>query len=144
MWKRSHGRTTKAPSDERGGNRYVPPTATAPHLDSTSRSLLAVAGISKTLRDDSLTRGSVRWIGKARGKDQTTGVRSRSRRRPAGRIAVLTHPTEPRLKPLLDNFGIRRCQGIFGREIPMRPSGRLVLGAYSRHLLNQALAEACR
>ena len=35
MWKRSHGRTTKAPPDERGGNRYVGPTATAPHLDST-------------------------------------------------------------------------------------------------------------
>jgi hypothetical protein len=33
MWKRSHGRTTKAPPDERGGNRYVRPTATAPHLD---------------------------------------------------------------------------------------------------------------
>src|SRR5580700_4064498 len=38
MWKRSHGRTTKAPPDERGGNRYVRPTATAPHLDSTLRS----------------------------------------------------------------------------------------------------------
>src|SRR5882762_7281796 len=36
MWKRSHGRTTKAPPDERGGNRYVRPTATAPHLDSTT------------------------------------------------------------------------------------------------------------
>ena len=35
MWKRSYGRTTKAPPDERGGNRYVGPTATAPHLDST-------------------------------------------------------------------------------------------------------------
>src|SRR5882724_11071282 len=35
MWKRSHGRTTKAPPDERGGNRYVRPTETAPHLDST-------------------------------------------------------------------------------------------------------------
>src|SRR5437660_5196311 len=35
MWKRSHGRTTKAPPDERGGNRYVRPTATAPHSDST-------------------------------------------------------------------------------------------------------------
>src|SRR6202030_1815427 len=35
MWKRSHGRTTKAQPDERGGNRYVRPTATAPHLDST-------------------------------------------------------------------------------------------------------------
>src|ERR1700720_2565578 len=36
MWKRSHGRTTKAPPDERGGNRYVQPKATAPHLDSTA------------------------------------------------------------------------------------------------------------
>jgi hypothetical protein len=35
MWKRSRGGTTKAPPDERGGNRYVQPTATAPHLDST-------------------------------------------------------------------------------------------------------------
>ena len=33
MWKRSHGRTTKAPPDERGGNRYVRPKTTAPHLD---------------------------------------------------------------------------------------------------------------
>ena len=39
MWKRSHGRTTKAPPDERGGNRYVGPTATAPHLDSTESDL---------------------------------------------------------------------------------------------------------
>src|SRR3977135_3011455 len=37
MWKRSHGRTTKAPPDERGGNRYDRPTATAPHIDSTER-----------------------------------------------------------------------------------------------------------
>src|ERR1700692_4446262 len=37
MWKRSYGETTKAPPDERGGNRYVLPNATAPHLDSTKR-----------------------------------------------------------------------------------------------------------
>src|SRR5271157_1210425 len=35
MWKRSYGRTTKAPLDERGGNRHARPTATAPHPDST-------------------------------------------------------------------------------------------------------------
>src|SRR5258707_12390897 len=29
MWKRSHGRTAKAPPDERGGNGYVRPTATS-------------------------------------------------------------------------------------------------------------------
>jgi hypothetical protein len=36
VWKQSHGRTTEAPPDERGGNRYVRPKATAPHLDSTN------------------------------------------------------------------------------------------------------------
>jgi hypothetical protein len=35
MWKRSHGGTIEAPPDERGGNSYVRPNATAPHLDST-------------------------------------------------------------------------------------------------------------
>src|ERR1700694_239600 len=35
MWKLSDGGTTKAPPDERGGNGYVLPNATAPHLDST-------------------------------------------------------------------------------------------------------------
>ena len=39
MWKRSHGRSTKAPPDERGGNRYVRPKETAPHLDSTIKRL---------------------------------------------------------------------------------------------------------
>ena len=35
MWKRSNGGTTEAPPDERGGNGYVLPNATAPHLDFT-------------------------------------------------------------------------------------------------------------
>src|SRR5262249_29296740 len=37
VWKRSHGRTSEAPPDERGGYRYVRPTATASHLDSTHK-----------------------------------------------------------------------------------------------------------
>src|SRR6516162_3679681 len=40
VWKRSQGRTSEAPPDERGGNRYVRPTATAPHSDSTHCSRL--------------------------------------------------------------------------------------------------------
>ena len=40
MWKRSHGRASEAPPNERGGNRYVRPTATAPHSDSTFGHLL--------------------------------------------------------------------------------------------------------
>jgi hypothetical protein len=50
MWKRSHGRTTKAPPDERGGNRYVRPTATAPHLDSTLVVRKGRAAFAATLR----------------------------------------------------------------------------------------------
>jgi hypothetical protein len=42
MWKRSYGETTKAPPDERGGNRYVLPKATAPHLDSTKSAGLSI------------------------------------------------------------------------------------------------------
>src|SRR5205807_9581266 len=38
VWKRSQGRTSEAPPDERGGNRHVRPTATAPHSDSTDLS----------------------------------------------------------------------------------------------------------
>src|SRR6202051_2948446 len=41
MWKRSHGGTIEAPPDERGGNSYVLPNATAPHLDSTKSAGLA-------------------------------------------------------------------------------------------------------
>src|SRR5713226_6180113 len=42
MWKRSHGGTIEAPPNERGGNRYVLPNTTAPHLDSTNRVVLKV------------------------------------------------------------------------------------------------------
>src|ERR1700730_9453913 len=36
VWKRSHGRPTKAPPDERGGNRHGRANTTAPHPDSTN------------------------------------------------------------------------------------------------------------
>src|SRR5215470_17394577 len=50
MWKRSQGRTAKAPPDERGGNGYVRPTATAPHLDSTKRKISTFGGSVRTWR----------------------------------------------------------------------------------------------
>src|SRR5437016_1580110 len=49
VWKRSQGRTSKAPPDERGGNRYVRPTATAPHSDSTHFSPLPLRAMSDRL-----------------------------------------------------------------------------------------------
>jgi hypothetical protein len=50
VWKRSYGRATKAPPDERGGNRHAQPNVTAPHSDSTdsSRPLRATTGHSPT------------------------------------------------------------------------------------------------
>ena len=39
----SYGRATKAPPDERGGNRHARPTATAPHPDSTLLGHSAIA-----------------------------------------------------------------------------------------------------
>ena len=49
MWKRSDGATIEAPPDERGGNRYVLPNATAPHLDLYEGA--AVKGISVAFSD---------------------------------------------------------------------------------------------
>src|SRR5438876_1564282 len=46
VWKRSHGRTSEAPPDERGGNRYVRPTATAPHLDSTIKGMTVTGNVT--------------------------------------------------------------------------------------------------
>src|SRR5258706_3142236 len=73
MWKRSYGGTIEAPPNERGGNRYVLPNATAPHLDSTDivakvenrttrrislKSILRRAGCRKALRRQYEGRGS--------------------------------------------------------------------------------------
>src|SRR5712671_2708743 len=44
VWKRSYGRPTKAPPDERGGNRHGRPNTTAPHPDSTGSSAATYLG----------------------------------------------------------------------------------------------------
>jgi hypothetical protein len=40
VWKQSFGSASKAPTDERGGNGYAKPNATAPHSYSTLTGLL--------------------------------------------------------------------------------------------------------
>src|SRR5204863_9040289 len=50
----------------------------------------------------------------------------------ASGIRAIIECTEPRLKSLLDNFGISRCEAVFGRQVAMRPGGRPVLRGYSR------------
>src|SRR5271163_3315435 len=49
VWRRSQGRTSEAPPNERGGNRYVRPTATAPHLDSTAATQLGMTDLGAIL-----------------------------------------------------------------------------------------------
>src|ERR1700680_1278733 len=54
VWKRSYGRPTKAPPDERGGNRHGRPNTTAPHPDSTrplGRSLALATAVKGVRRD---------------------------------------------------------------------------------------------
>jgi hypothetical protein len=63
MWKRSYGGTIEAPPNERGGNRYVLPNATAPHLDSTrnghagSASRCLLLGVERTCARSPATSG---------------------------------------------------------------------------------------
>src|SRR6266481_585478 len=60
MWKRSHGGTSEAPPDKRGGNRYVLPNATAPHLDSTKSDVKLVT--RDVSRDNLDENGASIWV----------------------------------------------------------------------------------
>ena len=50
VWKRCQGRASEAPPDERGGNRYVQPAATAPHSDSTNSECSPVTRLTAGMR----------------------------------------------------------------------------------------------
>src|SRR5215813_14096347 len=90
MWKPSHGRTTKAPPDERGGNRYVRPTATAPHLDSTIHAVLRVVAVFVLRRTADLNGTS---------RDFADGCQTRcSARKVAEEILALSSSKKPPLR----------------------------------------------
>src|SRR5437870_6276751 len=104
VWKRSHGRTSEAPPDERGGNRYVLPNATAPHLDSTkgcpSRPPPARSA-AHPIADGILRRS-----------EPTQSARSRHRSRHGAweiRTATSTTAACLRLSPLTNKQQRRRC-----------------------------------
>src|SRR5438874_8255954 len=56
VWKRSQGRTSEAPPDERGGNRYVRPKATASHSDSTQEAFLKDVGCTDRFKQKTVRR----------------------------------------------------------------------------------------
>jgi Phage integrase family len=92
MWKRSHGGTTKAPPDERGGNRYVLPNATAPHLDSTHCGLksdiapcLTAARLLQLLREWWLVGQPTTWL--FPGRDPLLPITPRQLHRVVGETA---------------------------------------------------------
>src|SRR5262249_17761832 len=60
------------------------------------------------------------------------------RGRPVRALAIADRG-EPTLNPLLDNFGFYRCQGVLGRQISLRPDGRLIRRADGYQFVEQAL-----
>src|SRR5262249_43048891 len=92
MWKRSHGRTTKAPPDERGGNRYVRPTETAPHLDSTTTCLCDYVGGTSAV-----PQIAADWTHRPTGQPwATTGLMHRTKKNP---IETNSAPQPPPRSP---------------------------------------------
>src|SRR5262245_63440108 len=88
MWKRGHGRTTKAPPDERGGNRYVRPTETAPHLDSTIR--------YRSLRDENRSMSAMPRKRRRAVKASTVAMARSSNRNPLAREELVLPLGSPR------------------------------------------------
>ena len=80
MWKRSQGGTIEAPPDERGGNRYVLPNATAPHLDSTQSRRSDRSPATSGLPRSADIRRVRRHVSKVPGKDSRAATNSRGSR----------------------------------------------------------------
>src|ERR1700680_4286148 len=91
MWKRSYGRTSEAPPDERGGNRYVLPNATAPHLDST-----------KNGPDGSETPLPVCLYERTSSEQRRLGVSSGQKSRSVAAFAPVLSPKAPPISILPD------------------------------------------
>jgi len=74
-------------------------------------------------------------------RDQTIGRSGRDR---PDRGLPIGDREKLRLKPLLDSFGIFRCQGILGGQTSLRPERRLIRRTDTHQLVEQALPKDCR
>ena len=89
------------------------------------------------------SHGHTRRVGRARVTTRRANALISSGRSITRSVGTIVDLRKPRRKCLLDKFGICSCQGVLGRQIPMRPGGAIVGRIYSRHLLNQGFAKAC-
>src|SRR5712664_4108920 len=117
MWKRSHGGTTKAPPDERGGNRYVLPNATAPHLDSTNRVVPTVGWSLPVFPDERTFSDTVGMPQRCQTRKlRSQSITSSARRRRAGGIWM---PKDRAVAELMTNSNAVGCS--IGRSLGFAP-----------------------
>src|SRR6516162_2568902 len=99
MWNRSYGRATKAPPDERGGNRHAQPTATAPHPDSTHDRLI---GDNRGVSCGTVALGTVHYVSE---KAAYIDLHCRNQLAPSCPHFCRFHPCELGYQTLLLHFG---------------------------------------
>ena len=136
MWKRSHGRTTKAPPDERGGNRYVRPTETAPHLDSTKGcrcySVGSTSGVPQIAADLSHRPTRQPW------------ARKRHSPRKNCDFPCIANHSDPEMVMRSDFFTCSTAARLIAAAVAACPQGRSPAPPSRRHFRRVPVGRSCR